>query len=152
MQTTITTLESERILDQEHLRLLRIGYLISGGVSAFAGGFGLLYAVIGGFIMAASPFGGRGPNGPPPAFIGAIFGAVGLAIVIFCALTATLKFLAARALRQRRARVLCFVAAALSCLSIPYGTALGIFTFAVLSRPSVQRLFTTGDELPPPHF
>jgi hypothetical protein len=33
--------------------------------------------------------------------------------------------------------------AAISCLEMPYGTALGVFTLMVLSRPSVQRLFSS---------
>jgi len=33
------------------------------------------------------------------------------------------------------------IVAGLGCLAVPYGTLLGVFTFVVLGRPSVVRLF-----------
>jgi hypothetical protein len=45
--------------------------------------------------------------------------------------------------------MLCMVTAGISCLGIPYGTVLGIFTFLVLSRPSAIALF---DRWPLPRF
>ena len=54
-----------------------------------------------------------------------------------------LCFLVARRLRQRRSRVLCLVVAAIDCISIPFGTLLGVFTFVVLARPTVMRMFET---------
>ena len=37
---------------------------------------------------------------------------------------------------------ICIVMAALACLSMPFGTVLGVFTIIVLARPSVQALFS----------
>jgi len=54
---------------------------------------------------------------------------------------AILKFTVARRLRQRRSWVFCIVVAALSCIGIPFGTALGVFTLLVLSRHSVKCMF-----------
>jgi hypothetical protein len=39
--------------------------------------------------------------------------------------------------------------AALSCLAIPYGTVLGIFTFMVLQRPAARAIFGQ-TQAPPP--
>jgi hypothetical protein len=133
-------LNPERVLDQEHLRLLRLGYLIAGGTSAAVGVFGLVYVVVGGILLTAAMSGAPGPNTPPMA-AGLVFGGIGLAIFLGGATLSVVKFLAARALGRRRSRAFCMVAAGLSCLSIPYGTALGILTFIVLSRPSVRDLF-----------
>jgi hypothetical protein len=47
----------------------------------------------------------------------------------------------AASLGTRRRRTLCLVTAGLTCASFPLGTALGIFTFIVLSRPTVKTLF-----------
>jgi hypothetical protein len=47
-------------------------------------------------------------------------------------------------LRQKKHRVFSFVVAGLDCLSIPWGTILGIFTIIVLTRPSVQRMYEAG--------
>ncbi len=54
---------------------------------------------------------------------------------------AALKFYTAVCLKQRKSRTFCLVVAAISCLEVPYGTILGVFTFLVLERPSVARLF-----------
>ncbi len=47
-------------------------------------------------------------------------------------------------LRRYRNRVFIFIVAGLSCLSMPYGTVLGIFTFVVLRRPVAEQLFAGG--------
>jgi len=44
-------------------------------------------------------------------------------------------------IRQRRHRIFSLVIAALDCLQIPFGTALGVFTIIVLSRESVRGLY-----------
>jgi hypothetical protein len=36
------------------------------------------------------------------------------------------------------------VVAGISCISIPYGTVLGILTFLVLARPSIRAVFDRG--------
>ena len=140
--------DRQRILDEEHLRLLRIGYFISGGAAAFLCLFGLLYVVMGLFFVSAlssipSPHGGQ----PPPAVGWIIVGFFGLFVLAGAAL-ATLKFLTARALGQRRSHMLCMITAGLTCISIPYGTFLGVCTFIVLGRPTVQAMFGVGS-VPP---
>jgi len=134
--------ERQSILDQEHLRLLRIAYLVAGATNAVFSGFPLIYVAMGLFMgsdMARSlP---RGPGQPDPRTFGMIFAVFGGIFFVFLVTAAVLKLFAARALRLRRHRVLCQIAAAVTCLGIPYGTVLGIFTFQVLGRPSVATLF-----------
>ena len=132
----------ESIIDEEHLKLLSIGYLVSAAWNALFSLFGLFYAFIG--LMMGSIFANIPPNPgqePPPPFIGWIFGAFGLLMFVIAVTLGVLKFIASRRLKQRRSRVFCMVVAVLSCLAIPYGTILGVFTFLVLGRPSVLRLF-----------
>ncbi|MDB4265325.1 hypothetical protein N9891_01100 [bacterium] len=52
-----------------------------------------------------------------------------------------LNFMSARYLGQRRKKVFSMITAGVNCLSIPLGTALGIFTLVVLSRSSVERIY-----------
>jgi len=138
----------QAIVDQEHVNLLSIAYLVSACMNAVFSLFGLLYASMGVFITAAIA---RGPaaagQGPPPEFVGWIFGLIGFCLFAFMVTLAALKFLAYRRLKQRRSRVFCMVVAGLSCLGVPYGTVLGVFTFVVLTRPSVVRMFEVS---PPP--
>ena len=136
-------LDRQALIDAEHLKLLSLGYMIAGGVSALFSLIGLFYAFMGlvvGATIAHVPASGN--NGQePPAFIGWIFGAIGLGIFFLLVVFAILKFRAAVCLRNRTSRVFCMVVAAISCLEFPYGTTLGVLTFIVLGRDSVTRTF-----------
>jgi hypothetical protein len=127
----------QSIIDGEHLRLLRIGYFISAAQTALFIPFGLLYAGMG-VVFAHLP-GGTGAS--PPAFMSWFFGILGAVFAGFATLAASLKFLTAIRLKERRARTLCLITAGLSCLEVPYGTAIGVMTFIVLNRPSVRQEF-----------
>jgi hypothetical protein len=56
-----------------------------------------------------------------------------------------LRLYTARCLRLRKNHALCQVVAGLSCIDVPYGTALGVITFNVLGRSSVRELFEPGE-------
>jgi hypothetical protein len=130
----------QAILDQEHLRLLRIGYFISAGQTAFLIPFGLLYAGMGAFFSNMSMASKTGT--PPPAeMMTLIFGVFGGAMACIATVATVMKLVTAMRLKQRRSRTLCLITAGFSCFEIPYGTALGVMTFSVLGRASVQRLF-----------
>ena len=47
------------------------------------------------------------------------------------------NILSAKWLKQRKNRTFSYIVAAMNCLQFPFGTALGVFTFIVLSRPTV---------------
>jgi hypothetical protein len=135
----------QSIVDEEHLKLLSLGYMVSGGFSAFFSLFGLFYAFMGGMMSAVmsnvpEPAGKAGQMAPQ--FVGWIFSAIGLALFAICVTFAILKFLAASRLKERRSRTFCMVVAAFTCLEFPYGTFLGVVTFIVLGRESVIRLFS----------
>jgi hypothetical protein len=141
----MTEEERQSIVDAEQLRFLSICYIISGGLSALGSCIGLFYAFMG--VMFASIISSIPAKAnqapPPPAAFGGIFVVFGLSIFSVMMALAILKFVTAKRLSQRRSRELCMVVAALSCIGVPLGTALGVFTFIVLSRPSVVRLFNT---------
>jgi len=125
--------------DEEHLRLLSILHYIWGGLAACGSCFGAIYAVIGGGIMAAATQ-AQGQNGPP-AVVGGIFFLIGGGIILLAGTISALTILAARNLARKRSYTFCFVIACISCLSVPLGTALGVFTIIVLQRPSVKQMF-----------
>ena len=128
---------AQDIIDNEHLRLLRIGFFISAAQTAIFIPFGLLYAGMG-LMFSQLP---TGASPPPPAFVSWFMGLFGAAFAGFAAVAATLKLLTAIRLKERRSRVMCLIAAGLSCMELPYGTLLGIWTFMVLGRSSVRRQF-----------
>src|SRR5258706_15979885 len=63
-----------------------------------------------------------------------------------------LKLLTAQAIGKRKWKGLIFVTAAISCLGVPWGTALGVLTFLVLTRPSVASRFSNSTEGPVKHL
>ena len=136
------------VRDEEHLKLLAIGYYVSAGLDAFFSLFGLVYALMGlmiGTAIATATNAASSTGQPSPQFIGWIFGIFGLVFFLFMLILAILKFYAARSIKRRRARIFCMVIAAITCLGIPYGTLLGILTFLVLARNSVETLFKSAN-------
>lgn len=135
------------IIDAEHLRLLSFGYVFSGVMSALMSLLGLLYAGIGlvmSHFFAQAALEASNPQKIPPESLGMIvsmFG--GLFFVILMAL-ALFKFYAASCIKRRKSRLFCQIVAGISCLAIPYGTLLGVFTFVVLGRANVARWFEAG--------
>lgn len=144
----------QSIIDEEHLKLLSICYMISAAISACFSMMGLMYAGMGAVVNEAIK---RAPeiatstaNAPPPALIGWIFGAIGVAVFLILIAMAGLQLGVAFSLKKRKARTFCMVVAAFECLGVPYGTLLGIFTFIVLGRDSVTRLFDASVAPQPP--
>jgi hypothetical protein len=141
----------QQVQDREHLRLLSIGHYVYAGITAV---FSLipLFHVGFGLLMALSPAFGVAPSGggPPPQVFGLFFIVIGGAIILVGETFAVLNFLAGRFVKQRRSRVFILVVDAFNCLNVPLGTLLGVFTFVVMSRPSVRAQFEHGpaDEAP----
>ncbi|MBL8859782.1 MAG: hypothetical protein JNL28_14845 [Planctomycetes bacterium] len=134
--------ERQQIIDDEQLRILSMGYLIAAGVDLLTSLVGLFYAGLGLVLWGALPRQLAEKGGSmPPAAMGWIFAAFGLLFFVVFIVFAVMKFMSARRLKQRRSRTLCLVTAGVSVIGIPYGTALGVCTFVVLSRPSVRSAF-----------
>jgi uncharacterized membrane protein YhaH (DUF805 family) len=135
----------QSIIDEEHLKLLSLGYVVSACVSAFYSMFGLLYVFMG-IIMSTTfshlPQNPANPAQVPPAFVGWIFAFIGLAFFLIGVAVTAARFRAAWCVKHRKSRVFCMVIAGIGCLEIPYGTVLGVFSFLVLGRDSVVPLFS----------
>lgn len=95
-----------------------------------------------GALMLFGAFDSGKPADAPPKGIGLVFMSIGLAISLIMAAFAVLKLLTAQAIGKRRWRGLIFATAAISCLGVPWGTALGVLTFLVLTRPGVASEFS----------
>ena len=142
LQSQNLDIDRQKIIDEEHLRLLRIGYLIAGAFNALWAFFPLIYVAMGILVMTIGSIAPHGRNEPGAQIFGLMFAVIGGAVSLLIAAVAVMKLLTAKALRERKSRTLCLVTAAISCLAIPYGTALGVSTFLLLSRPSVREQFT----------
>lgn len=134
----------QSIVDDEHLKLLSLGYMISGASAALLSLFGLMYIAIGtvvGVSIAQQAASATKPGEGAPAFVGWLIGGIGFAVFLVLVTIAAAKFWAAVCIKKRRSRTFCMVVAVISCLEFPYGTALGVLTIIVLGRESVARLF-----------
>ena len=132
----------QEIVDGEQLRILRMGYFIVAGTTAFAALFGFFYAFLGFFMFPAISRLPQQPGQPEfPDFIGKFFGIFGIVFALVFLTLALLQFLTGQRLKARRSRVFCMVVAVFTCLWIPAGTFLGVCTLIALSRPSVQNSF-----------
>jgi hypothetical protein len=129
--------------DQQHLRLLSIFHYILGGLTIVGCLMGGIMYVFMGTMFSRMP---AGTKDAPPAGFGSIFVAVGVAFIVVGLIFGTLKIVAGVKLGKHESRIFCLVIAALECLNMPLGTALGVFTIIVLLRPSVISLFEGGEQ------
>jgi hypothetical protein len=125
--------------DAEHLRLLSLFHYIRGGLSAFFSCFALIYVVMG-VTFASTQIFTRNSNAPP-AWFGLLLIFLGGAVILMCWTWAAAVIYAGRCLAHRKNRTYCMVIAGISCLFMPYGTILGVFTLIVLQRPTVKQMF-----------
>ncbi len=125
--------------DLDHLRLLAIFHYVWAALVALTCLFYVVSMFIGGALIVG---GAASKEGGDAAVVGGFLIAVyGLVLVLSIAYGICV-FLAGRNLQRQRSRIFCMVIAALTCLSIPLGTVLGVFTLVVLSRDSVRARFS----------
>jgi len=130
----------QQVLDNEHLRLLSIFHYIKGCITALFACVPIIHVAIGlAFIFVPQVF-GHGSN-QPPTFLGWLFVIVGGCCIFLGWTMAILVLIAGRCIGRRKHYTFCFVMACVECLSVPFGTVLGVFTILVLNRQSVKRLF-----------
>lgn len=141
----------QAILDAEHLKLLAIFHYVLAGLAALFGSLPIFHVLIG-IAMVSGKFTFPVPPPPsgttsappmtgfPPAF-GWMFIVMGGGIILLSWTYAVLLFYSGRCISARRKWTFSFVMACISCIHIPLGTALGVFTILVLQRPSVKALY-----------
>ena len=134
--------ERQRVLDEEHLRLLSMFHYISGGVTLlFSTAFFLMFAIFA--FMAThlpprvSPTGQPLPQAAPPvAFF--VFFAVFLVLGI---VYGVIEIFTGHCISRRKYRVFSLIASIPRLITIPYGVLLSVFTIIVLERASVKELY-----------
>lgn len=126
-----------------------IFYYIWAGLQSLGGLIGIAFIGVGAFF-ASSPQIAQS-NNPPPPWFGAIFAGLGALVFVSVEGMAALSFFTGRFLSRRQHHTFCVVISALNCMSLPFGTALGVFGILVLQRSSVKALFAeSGSSMGPP--
>jgi hypothetical protein len=134
----VTEYERQAIVDEEHLKMLSLGFWVWGGFTVLYSLFIAAYFGLIGSVFIAIP--NKGVEAPP-AFLGWVFLGLGTAIFVLAAGLGGLEIATGFWIRRRKHRVVTMVIAALLCAAIPFGTLLGVLTLITLSRPSVKFLY-----------
>lgn len=125
--------------DLAHLDTIGILYYVLAGITAVFALFPVIHLIVGIGMLAlpAQP----GQPGQEAALVGWLFIGVAVSLIGFGMTLAVLFLMVARRLRQRRGYMFCVVASAVSCLSMPFGTVLGVFSLIVLTKAPIKALF-----------
>lgn len=122
---------------REDLRLLSIFHWVLAGVATLFSALPVLYLAMGVAVL----HGRFGDQRAPPQPFGWVMIAFGTAFIVMGLGYAAVVAYAGRCLARTRHWTFVIVVAALSCAFFPFGTALGVFTIIVVSRPEVKFLF-----------
>lgn len=131
----------QAIQDADHLKLLAIFHYVLAGITALMGCIPIIHVVLGAMMVSGKFPGGAPSSSAPPAEVGWFFIVIGSAVILLAWAFAACLVMAGRWISARRNWTFCFVMACISCINMPLGTALGVFTILVLQRPSVKPLF-----------
>lgn len=123
--------------DEQYLKILSVFHFVVAGAAYFFSLFPLIHLAVG--IAAVS--GAMGDADEFPAFTGWFFILISVTMIVSGMAFATALVLAGRALGRRRYYTFCLVMAGISCIFVPFGTVLGVFTIITLTKDSVRQLF-----------
>jgi hypothetical protein len=146
-----TSDQKQKIIDDEHLKLLSLFNYISGGLTLlFAFFVGAYFIIIFSVISSADFQQELNPamNGQMPDAVFKVMLFVMIIFFVLGILFGVAQIISGRLIKLRKARWFSFAAAIVNLLLFPYGTILGIFTMVVLERNSVkdQYLLTVEQE------
>ncbi|GAB5561921.1 MAG: hypothetical protein SynsKO_35680 [Synoicihabitans sp.] len=130
--------DKQRKTDAGQLKVLMVLHYVFAGLSTLGLGFLYLHHRLMDLMMNTPEMWEQSDQGPPPEEFFALFQYfylfMGVMIVVFAAANA----LSARFIQTRRHRIYSLIVAGLNCVLFPFGTALGVFSFIVLLRDSVE--------------
>jgi len=126
--------------DEQYLKLLSVFHYVVGGLAACFACIPLIHLSIGIAMLV-------GAIDDAPEFVGAFMVVIAMFAILVGWTLAVCIIIAGRCLAKRRRYMFCLVMAAISCIFMPFGTVLGVFTIIVLMRPSVKELFAANKAL-----
>jgi len=126
--------------DERYLQLLSIFHYVVGGLAACFACIPTIHLAIGIAMLV-------GAIDDAPAFVGVFFVVIATFAILVGWTLAVCIIVAGRCLAKRKRYMFCLVMAAISCVFMPIGTVLGVFTIIVLMRPSVKELFAVNKAL-----
>jgi hypothetical protein len=128
--------------DEKHLNLISIFQIIFGGLKILFSCVFLIHVAIG----VAMLLGAIDGKDAPPRVVGLFMVLFGTGFILVGWIIATMMIVLGVKLRRRTSRTFCLVAAGIECISMPFGTILGVFTIVLLMKDSVRALFETNKQ------
>lgn len=128
--------------DWKQLQALSVVYYVFCVLTGF--GFCTILPYFGIFFVLLRDSARSGNGGMASG--GVVFLVLASLVLLAVGASAALFYFACKFLSQVRRRRFCLVVAGITCLFVPLGTILGVFTFIVLSRPSVKALFAKSEQ------
>ncbi|MCB0793307.1 MAG: hypothetical protein KDB88_01100 [Flavobacteriales bacterium] len=121
------------------LKLLSTLHYVYGALICVSG-LGLLALVFLGTMLQSDWLAEQGGN-PPPAWVGGLVGTIGWVLFVLVELVGIMNMLSGNWIASRKNRTGSMIVAGLDCLNIPFGIALGIFTFISLNQDEAVALY-----------
>ncbi len=136
--------EKQKIIDNEHLKLLSLIHYISGGLTLalalFIGGYFFFIFFLISTFDSQHQFDQSLENQMPEAFF-TIMLTIFLIIFILGLFFGISQIVSGRLMKLRQLRWFSFAIGIINLLNFPYGTILGIFTIIVLEKDSVRQQY-----------
>jgi hypothetical protein len=130
---------AREIIDNEHLKVLSVVHYVQGGLHVLISCILIIHFIFGLIIAIAPQFFGHGPQAPP-AFVGILMSTFAGCFMVMGWLFGGLTIYSGVCIKNHKHRTFSLIMAVINCLSIPFGTALGIFTIIVLTREAGNHL------------
>ena len=126
--------------DESHLHLISIFYYVVAGLAALFSCIPFIHVTLG-ILMLTGTIKDTDTGEAMPALVGWLFISIGACIILAGWILTVLFTITGRFIAKRKRYTFCLVMAAVSCIFMPFGTVLGVFTIIVLSRPTVKQLY-----------
>jgi hypothetical protein len=128
---------------EKNLRLLTVFHYIVGVLVVLFSSLFIIHIVMGTLMLKGGdwPMPAAPGSHPPPRLFGVLFIVAGSVGVLFGWTMGVFTIVAGRSIQQRRRHLLCLIVAGLLCMWAPVGTALGVFTLVILTKPHVREQF-----------
>ena len=126
--------------DEQYLKMLSVFHYVVGGLAACFACIPIIHLSIGIAMLV-------GAIDDAPEFVGVFLVLIAMFAILVGWTLAVCIIIAGRCLAKRKRYMFCLVIAAISCIFMPFGTVLGVFTIIVLMRPSVKELFAVNKAL-----
>jgi hypothetical protein len=127
--------------DSDYLRLLGIFHYVLAGIAFLFAIFPIFHLIFG-IAMVSGALDSSGGD-EIPRFFGWFFVSFAGAWIVFGVAFVVALVVAGWSLRAHRHHTFCLVIAGLSCMFVPLGTVLGVFTIMVLMKDPVKEVFAT---------